>query len=176
MRRWHIGWALVLTVVVLAGCRGSEPTPAPVDAGLGDTYISKVLNTSYPSALNASSQLMLGTIKLEGTEQAVTLEQAKILLPLWQAFQGSVLQSSAERNAVLAQIEAQMTPAQLEAIAAMQLTPDDLRTWAQDQGLSMGLGSGQEVSPEAQATRRPSSAVDRRYRPRWPHVEPSSRA
>jgi len=51
-------------------------------------------------------------------------------------------------------IEAQMTPAQLEAIAAVQLTPDDLRTWAQDQGLNMGLGGGQGVSPEAQATRQ----------------------
>lgn len=131
MKLWHIGWALLLTVIVLAGCRGSEPTPA-ADAGLGDTYTSEALDASYPSALNASSQLMLGTIKLEGTEHAVTPGQAKVLLPLWQAFQGGALQASAERNAVLARIEAQMTPAQLEAIAAMQLTPDDLRAWAQD--------------------------------------------
>ena len=49
---------------------------------------------------------MLGMLKLEGTEQAVTPDQAKALLPLWQAFQGGALQASAERNAVMAQIEA----------------------------------------------------------------------
>lgn len=158
MRRWHIRWALLLTVMVLAGCRGSTPTPA-ADAGLGNAYTSEVLDTSYPSALNASGQLMLGTIKLEGTEHAVTPGQAKALLPLWQAFQSGALQASAERNAVLAQIEAQMTPAQLEAIADMQLTPDDLRAWMEEQGLGMGsglpgTGEGQEVPPEAQATRQ----------------------
>ena len=99
---------------------------------------------------------MLGMLKLEGTEQAVTPDQAKALLPLWQAFQGGALQASAERNAVMAQIEAQMTPAQLEAIAALQLTPDDLRSWAQEQGLNIGMGMGgdQGSSPDAQATRR----------------------
>ena len=152
MKLWYMGWALVLTIIVLAGCRGSEPTPAPVDAGLGDTYTSEVLDASYPDALNASSQLMLGTLKLEGMGHAVTTEQAKALLPLWQAFEGGALQASAERNAVLAQIEAEMTSAQLEAMAAMRLTPEDLRSWAQDQGLNMGFRGGQEASPDAQPT------------------------
>jgi hypothetical protein len=32
-------------------------------------------------------QLAVGTLKLEGTAQAVTTEQAKTLLPLWQQVQ-----------------------------------------------------------------------------------------
>jgi len=73
---------------------------------------------------------------------------------LWQALQAGGLQASAERNAVLAQIEADMTSTQLEAIGAMRLSPEDLRAWAQDQGLHMGLGGGHEVCPDAQATRQ----------------------
>ena len=33
---------------------------------------------------------MLGTIRLEETENAVTPQQAKSLLPLWQSLQGGV--------------------------------------------------------------------------------------
>jgi hypothetical protein len=41
-----------------------------------------------------------------------------------------------------------MTAEQLTAIAAMQLTAGDMRTWAQEQGLNM------DFSPEAMATRQ----------------------
>ena len=97
---------------------------------------------SYPGALNAASQLMLGTLRLEGAENAVTPEQAKTLLLLWQALSGRVLQSDAERNAVLANIETQMTPAQLEAIAAMRLTQSDLLARISEGGQEPGFGSG----------------------------------
>lgn len=76
--------AFILFVIVLAGCNRSQPTPA-AGASFGNTYVSQVLDTSYPGALNAASQLMLGTLRLEGAENAVTPEQAKTLLVLWQA-------------------------------------------------------------------------------------------
>ena len=41
-----------------------------------------------------------------------------------------------------------MTSGQLAAIAAMQLTREDLGAWAQEQGVSLGF------SPEALATRQ----------------------
>jgi len=155
---WQMGAVLILLTLAVVGCRSGEPTAVPANVGLGDTYASKALNTVYPGALSASGQLMLGTLKLEGTDQAVAPEQAKALLPLWQAFQGNALRSSAERNAVLAQIEAEMTPGQLQAIAAMHLTQDDLRVWIREQGAGPmpgpGAASGEEVSPKAQATRR----------------------
>jgi len=106
----------------------------------------------YPDALNASSQLMLGTLRLEGTENAVTAEQAKALLPLWQVLEAGGLQSGAERSAVLKQIEGEMSSDQLQAIALMRLSPGDMRTWAQEQGVSMGSGGHQRVSPDGRAT------------------------
>jgi hypothetical protein len=101
---------------------------------------------------------VLGTLRLEGTENAVTPEQAAALLPLWQALRGGVT-AQAEVNAVLKQIEGTMTQEQLEAIAAMQLTQDDLGAWVEEQGLGLGPGpgqggGGQEMSPDAQATRQ----------------------
>jgi hypothetical protein len=107
-----------------------------------DTYKSANLDASYANALPASSQLVLGTLTLEGTPNAVTLEQAKALLPLWQAISGGAATTDAERNAVLKQIEGTMTREQLAAIAALKLTADDLQTWMQEQGMSFGPPDG----------------------------------
>ena len=130
---------------MLIGCKSSQSTPTAASKGLGDTYTSQTLTMSYTSALNASNQLMLGMLRLEGTENAITSEQATTLLPVAQALQGQVLKSDAERNAVLAYIEAHLTPAQSSAIANMHLTQDDLQTWTRDSGpgrRAMGLGQG----------------------------------
>ena len=89
MRIWHTELILVLVAVVLVGC-GGEATPAPADEGSDVVYTSEALDTSYDGALDARNQLMLGTIQLEGTEDAVTPGQAKALLPLWQALRGGV--------------------------------------------------------------------------------------
>jgi hypothetical protein len=135
---------LILLAGVLAGC-GSEAASA--DSTSGQTagaavtpqpYTSSVLGTSYQGALPASTQLALGTLKLEGTPDAVTPDQARMLLPFWQAIQGGGAQSDAEVNAVLKQIEGKMQPEQLKAIAAMQLTMQDLTDYAQANNLAMG--------------------------------------
>jgi hypothetical protein len=95
----------------------------------------------------ASSQLALGTLRLEGTEDAVTPEQAKTLLLLWQSIQSGALQDEAETNAVYKQIEGTMTPAQMAAIVAMKLTSEDLTIWMQDQGSSLGPPPGAAGAP-----------------------------
>jgi len=154
----------VLVVTTLAGCAGGEATPAPTDAGGSETDTGAAVDTSYANALDVGSQLALGTIRLEETENGVTPEQAAALLPLWQAIQAGTLQGETETNAVLKQIERVMTPEQLAAIAALQSTWDDLQAWAESQGVSLGPSpeeiaarqaeGGQELSPEAQATRQ----------------------
>lgn len=149
MRLWYVGLILTLTVGVLAGCGGEQATLAPADEGGGETYTSAVLDASYPGALSVGSQLALGTIQLEETENSVTPKQAATLLPLWQALQGGVT-VQAEVDAVLKQIEGAMTPEQLAAIAAKQLTQDDLRGL----GIPPGGGGGQGLSPDEQATRQ----------------------
>jgi hypothetical protein len=158
MRIWYVGLVLALVAVVLAGCGAEEATPATADEDSAVVYTSETLDMSYDGALDARNQLVLGTIQLEGTDNAVTPEQATALLPLWQALQGGVT-AQAEVEAVLKQIEGTMTPEQLEAIARLQLTREDLRIWMQEQGMGPGggfpgAGGGEEVSPEARATRQ----------------------
>ena len=139
MKSWYVGLVLVFVIGVLAGCSGGEEATQTVASVGGDAYTSEVLDTSYDDALNASNQLLLGTMQLEGTEQDVTPEQAATLLPLWRAMQGGVT-AQTEVNALLKQIEGTMTQEQLQAIAAMQLTQDDLRAWMEEQGMGMGGG------------------------------------
>jgi hypothetical protein len=156
MKRLYIGLVLVLVIGILVGCGGEEATPAPVDEGDGETYTSAVLDTSYPDALSVGNQLALGMLQLEETEQAVTSEQAATLLPLWQALRGGVT-AQAEVNAVLKQIEGTMTQDQLQAIAALQLTQEDLRAWMEEQGLGMGggfPGAGGDMSEEERESLR----------------------
>jgi hypothetical protein len=158
MKLWHIVSVLALVAGVLAGCGAEEATSATADEGSAVAFTSEALDASYDGALDVPNQLMLGTIQLEGADNAVTPEQATALLPLWQALQGGVT-AQAEMAAVLKQVEGTMTPEQLEAIAAMQLTREDLRTWMQEQGLGAGggfagAGGGEEVSPEVRATRQ----------------------
>jgi hypothetical protein len=145
MKRFcYAGLAAVLASAVLTGCQISL-TPAPATQSAGSVYTSKTLTTSYAGALDASSQLMLGMLKLEGADNAVTAEQAKAMLRVMQALQGQVLKSEAERNAVWANVEAQLTPAQLSAIANLRLTQTDLQTWTQSN--SQGQGAAPQGMP-----------------------------
>ncbi len=150
---------LALPVVLLAACASSESTQTAAEA-VSDSYTSAVLDTSYEGALSASDQLMLGTLLLEKTELAVTPEQASTLLPLWQALQGGGVTIQAEVNATLKQIEGTMTQGQLQAIAAMQLTQDDLRAWMEEQGMGAGGpgGGGNMSDEERQAARATAQA------------------
>ena len=127
----------VLVAVLLAGCSG-QVAATPIE---GDTTYSGILNTSYENALDVTSQLALGTLNLEGTADAVAVEQAAKLLPLWQAVAGNELHGDAERNAVARQIEATMTGDQISAIAAMRLTQQDAQTWIQNQAPAAGVSA-----------------------------------
>lgn len=127
--------AVLLVMGMLVGCGGRQAAPASGSAG--EMYTSEVLRTDYEGALDAGAQLALGTLKLEETGGAVTPGQAKTLLPLWQALQGGVT-AQAEVNAVLAQIEKTMTQEQLQAIAGMRLTQDDLQAWMEEHGIRPG--------------------------------------
>jgi len=133
---------LILMIVLLTGCGGSNHA-ATVQVASGS---ASALSEDYPEALPARNQLILGTLRLEDDPaQAVTPEQAAKLLPLWQASRSltrSGTGATAEVDALLAQIEAEMTPAQLQAIAAMRLTQADIQALAQEWGLTTGAETG----------------------------------
>jgi hypothetical protein len=105
------------------------------------------LNEAYADALPVVEQLALGSLRLEGTGQAIDESQAATLLPLWQGYQTlstSDKAAEAEIAALVKQLQGAMTPEQIDAIAAMQLTAGDLSSSAEDLGGSFGRGTGSE--------------------------------
>lgn len=129
-------------------------TAAPTAPATQDTSGTTALDTSYENAVSVEMQLLLGTLSLTG-DLAITEGQASVLLPLWtdlktlsmsmgpgQAQVNATSQPQAQIDALVSQIEAAMTPEQIEAIAAMKITQDSAMTIMQAQGLTMGGGSG----------------------------------
>jgi hypothetical protein len=149
----------------------SEQSAPPVVVPSNEQYTSPNLDTTYENALSTRLQLALGPLMLDGTSDAISPTQAAELLPLWQALQSltnSGTSATAETNALLAQIEATLTPAQINAIREMRLTQPEMQTWMAANGIVVGSGSGgsgtgtgaggggqgQGMSPEARATRQ----------------------
>ena len=82
--------------------------------------------------------MALGTLSLEGTDLAVTAEQAAELLPLWKAVDSlstSDTVTTVEMNAVYQQIQGIMTDEQLDAIQSMDLTSQDMTELANQYGV-----------------------------------------
>jgi hypothetical protein len=139
---------LLGVVVTMAAC-GSEggsngdSANATTVTAAGNSGVT--LNADYTDALAVPSQLAIGTLMLEDTENAVTSEQASTLLPSWkmlQALQSSDTAAQVEVDAVLNQIQGAMTDEQLLAIKEMKLTPESMTELAQERGLGLGRGAG----------------------------------
>lgn len=112
-------------------------TPGPDEVGILTT---EIITTDFDDAANLRNQLAFGILELEGTENAITSEQAKALLPLWQAMvalSGDSTTVSEELNAVQDQIIAAVQPAQLQAIAALQITNAKLSEFYADKGIEL---------------------------------------
>ncbi len=113
-----------------------------------------------PSKMPVEAKLGIGILKLEGTDNAVTPQQAKDLLPLWKAVKSlstSNTTSTDEMNALYKQIQDTLTPAQVQAIQTMTWQQSDLRDIAQKYGVQMGGNGGNggfaNLTPEQRATR-----------------------
>ncbi len=82
-------------------------------------------STSTSASLSPVTRLAVGTLKLEGTDQAITSAQAAQLITLWQAYQSlsaSDTTAQAELNALVVQIKGVMTAQQIAAIDKMEIT------------------------------------------------------
>ncbi|NJD59483.1 MAG: hypothetical protein C3F13_03380 [Anaerolineales bacterium] len=98
--------------------------------GIITAILSGCASSSTPAAtqsnrLSSITQLAAGTLKLEGTDQAVTSSQAGELLTLWEAYQSlsnSDTTSQVEEDALVDQIEGALTSEQLTAINDMNLS------------------------------------------------------
>jgi hypothetical protein len=135
LAKWFRVGAALAAAITLTACGSAAGVGAAASGSDGP------LSTSYPEALAVEQQLMLGTMALDGTSDAVTSDQASTLLTLWKAYQSLQADSSAsdvEIQALVQQIEGTMTDAQLTAIADRQLTAADSSTIIASLNLSFG--------------------------------------
>lgn len=114
--------ALTLILTACASTQSPSGTPA----------------VTKQAVLPVSTQLVLGTFRLERTEGAVTAEQAAELLPLWQVYQeldrsGTAAQE--EIDALVWQIQETMSAGQMASIQAMGLTQSDVMAAMSEQEL-----------------------------------------
>jgi hypothetical protein len=126
-----------LLIPALAACGGNKSASTGTNTDR--------LNTNYENALSVETQLVLGTLKLEGTAQAVDSEMAAQLLPLYtllEQMSSSGTAAQEEIDAVLDQIQGTMTPDQIHAIAAMKLTQTELMDYMRSSGRSPVVGTG----------------------------------
>jgi hypothetical protein len=138
---------VLLLTLILTAC-GASSTQRANPAG--DTNGN---NGSFGTApLPLAMELVVGTFKLEGTDNAVTAEQAAKLLPLWQVYKDLSASTSAaqeEIDALAQQIQETMTPEQVQAITDMKLTRREIFQTMQD------LGIASANRPNASGTPRP---------------------
>jgi hypothetical protein len=149
MKRLMIVFTGLLVVLLTAACTANLST------GTGNGTATSTGGTQGTgSNLPDAALLIVGTLKLDGTEMAVTKEQAQDLLFLWQGYKELSTRDSAapeEKSAILAQAKGKMTETQMSAIKAMNLTPRDVMEMVQSLGststASSSAGSGNEDRP-----------------------------
>jgi hypothetical protein len=145
-------------MVLLAACSSPLATQA-TNQPENTTGTVMVEGTPQPGQVPTEMKLLLGTFSLEGSDQAVSAEQAAQLLPLWKAMKSlssSDTTSQDEINALINQIEESMTEEQMTAIDAMNLDNQSMMDIMQDLGISMGPSNlnGTPASAEQEATRQ----------------------
>jgi hypothetical protein len=130
---------IITLSLILAACKGNSSNNA-----------NETANNQAGASLSKVNTLLVGSLKLDGTDQAVSSEQAATLLPLWQAYRSlstSQTAAQAEVDGVLKQIESAMTADQMQAITAMNLTSSDMLALIQTLAPTIGKGT-----PNPQAT------------------------
>ncbi len=163
---------LVVLALMLSAFNGSysaivaaddtNPTPDASDTGAG-------LKDGQQREISEQERFILGVFSLEGTDLAVTTDQADSLVTLWTSMEEYGQQprqrpegipatpeatpdaamevaepedNSEEVSALFDQIQAVMTSDQLAAIEALELDQDAVNTFMEVQGIEMPEGMG----------------------------------
>ncbi len=158
---------IILSAVAVSACSPAAPaTPAaPTSAA------AAAIDITFADAASLRSQLAYGSIKLKDSPNAISPEQAKTLIPLWQALialSGDDTTASEELTAVQDQITQAMTSPQIEAIAKLKITNAELNIFYAQYGivlptLAPGVtkvpGSGASKTEEEKAASRATAAA-----------------
>ena len=137
-----------------------EEQSSAVNTAADESSPAQTTTAGNETDLSEPTRLMVGTMLLQGGDNAVDAAQAAALLNLWKAYRSllnSQTAAEAEIAAVLEQIEDEMTAQQIAAIDGMLLSSENIQDLMQAAGIEFGMGfdPAAEFDREAmQATRQ----------------------
>jgi hypothetical protein len=129
---------LMLTLTACGAATNGTQPPAPGQQG---------------GSLPIQEQILIGAFKLEGTDGAITAQQAAELLPLWEVYKdlsSSDTAAQEEIDGLIQQIQDTMTPEQMQAITDMKITRQDMFTVMQEQDITQARTPGSGNRPNIQ--------------------------
>lgn len=137
MKTSSIFLTISLIILTLSACAPAAPAtnvaaPAPT--------VAATFDITFADAANLRSQLAYGLLKLDGSANAITPDQARTLIPLWQAMltlSGDDTTASEELTAVQDQIIQALSPAQISAVVAMKITNTELNNYYAQFGVTI---------------------------------------
>ncbi len=143
MKRKIVLPVLMISVLLLSACGSANPSRS---------FSTQQSGTNQQGQeLALSEKLAIGTLKLEGTPNAVTAKQASDLLPLWQVYSSLITSDTAaqqEKDALAQQIQETMSPTQVQAIDGLNLTQRDVFTSMQQLGISASAQVNANGTPQ----------------------------
>jgi len=159
MHRRTVVLFLLAFVVALAGCQGASEAAATGEAA-GATTAAATAGRPGGDVM----ALAVGTLALDGTENAITAPQAAELLPLWKAYR-ALLASDAtapqELAALVEQIRQSMT-AEQQATLAAGLSPEEQAALLARHGIEMPAGGGMPAQLENMTEEERQAAIAER--------------
>jgi hypothetical protein len=126
--------------------------------------LSSASSVAVTNTITPAMELAVGTLKLEGTNEAVDQELASQLLTYWQIMDelnNNAAAAQQETSAVLEKIQGLMTTGQVNAIHNMQLTQNDVDNVMQVAGSTSVVGNTNTYTsmiPQASASGAPGGA------------------
>jgi len=161
--------SLIVMAFILSAC--AAPTPDASQNGAQDSGQNASQNGGQnggPGSGQANtleSRLAMGTLKLEGSSQAVTADQAKQLLPLWQqvkTLSANTATSQTDLQAVYQNIEKVMTSDQIKTVQNMALSQTDMQDLIKSLGITPPAGGAGGQGRPDNGTPFPTMSADQR--------------
>ena len=113
-----------------------------------------------PATMTVEQKMGFAILKMEGTPTGLTAQQAKDMLPLWQALKSMETSNTAsadEITAIFTQMKDTLTPEQVAAVTKLTWTQEDMTATMQQYGMQIGgpggAGGTGTLTTEQQATR-----------------------
>ncbi len=139
----------ILIVLILGACGGSGETESSLADFVETNEVAAA--PALEGELAAEAELAIGSLLLDDTDFAITAEQAETLLPLWQAYQSLTTSGTAadiELEAIINQIEGEMSTEQIAAIQEMSLSEESIQELLQNGTIRLGGFGGENAAGE----------------------------